>query len=222
MFCDEKVLSRHRWEQPGFRSDRSTSASLEQTRSFRNARVSREARRSRGWSAKQKCNQVPPGVGRGPGVRTLTTNEKEKERKAVGRRGGEREEDPQRNGKGQNGEGRSEWQWRRICVGGAQGQIRVRTKSSESGSLSQVTGGKNEPALRSLLHSEKTIPKFICTSNIYLDIQITRLLGTGMSVLKENPKAGFKGREGSPIAQPHPPYRSGATKLRGSPRLKGR
>lgn len=49
----------------------------------------------------------------------------------------------------------------------------------------------------SVLHSEKTIPKFICTSNIYLGIQITRLLGTGMSVLKENPKAGFRGRGGS-------------------------
>lgn len=54
----------------------------------------------------------------------------------------------------------------------------------------------------SLLHSEKTIPKFICTSNIYLGIQITRLLWTGMSVLNENPKAGLEGREGS---QSHSP-----------------
>lgn len=73
----------------------------------------------------------------------------------------------------------------------------MRTQSPESRPLSQVTGGKNEPALMSVLHSEKTIPKFICTSNIYLGIQITRLLGTGMSVLKENPKAGFRGRGGS-------------------------
>lgn len=158
-------------------------------------------------------------------MQTLTaTNEEEKERKAEGG-GGERGrricKETEKNRKG-----RGKW----MAVGKLsvsqepRGQI-YRTKGLlRAGPCHRPkgrkgSGGKNEPTLMNLLHSLKTVLQIhLYSSNKYLP-RITRLLWTGMSILKVNPKTGFEGKKGSHPTAPsflHP----GATQQVGSPGLK--